>query len=52
MVEVAAFHYFLLACGLGLEMCTVMGCLALTGRFAPQGGAAVTAAHRLSLPQA
>ena len=25
---------------------------ALTGRFAPQGGAAVTAGHRLSLPQA
>ena len=24
----------LLACGLGLQLCVVMGCLALTGRFA------------------
>ena len=34
MVEVAAVHYVLLACGLGLQLCVVMGCLALTGRFA------------------
>ena len=34
MIEVAAVHYVLLAGGLGLQLCVVMGCLALTGRFA------------------
>ena len=32
--EVAALHYFLLAWGFGCELCVIMGCLALTSRFA------------------
>lgn len=34
MLEVAALHYVLLAMGLGFQLCVVMGCLALTARFA------------------
>ena len=34
MIEVAAVHYVLLASGLGFLLGCVMGCLALTGRFA------------------
>lgn len=34
MFEVAALHYFLLGLGLGMQLVTIMGCLALTGRFA------------------
>lgn len=33
-IEVAALHYVLLACGFGMQLCVVMGCLALTSRFA------------------
>ncbi|KAL1508595.1 hypothetical protein AB1Y20_004692 [Prymnesium parvum] len=32
--NVAPFHYFLLALGFGLQLCVIMGCLALTNRFA------------------
>lgn len=34
LFEVAALHYFLLAWGFGCELCVIMGCLALTSRFA------------------
>ena len=27
-------HYTLLACGFGFQLCVLMGCLALTSRFA------------------
>ena len=32
--SIAAVHYVLLAMGFGLQLCVIMGCLALTGRFA------------------
>ena len=32
--SIAAVHYVLLALGFGLQLCVIMGCLALTGRFA------------------
>jgi len=34
LFEVAALHYFLLAWGFGCQLCVIMGCLALTSRFA------------------
>ena len=33
-IEVAACHYVLLSLGFGCQLCVVMGCLALTSRFA------------------